>query len=147
MKSVQTSTRRNLSEKPYLRRWPELGLAGCFSNSIIISLFSSESPVVVFPRAEASLEVLVAHLGRISLTNQRMRGWDLADIPADAAQAVLRIRCLFRTPGIRNRLFPDPGSQTHIFESLVTIFGGKKFYNSLKIGPNFFFLQHLKKLK
>jgi hypothetical protein len=31
------------------------------------------------------------------------------------------IRCLF-DPGIRNRFFPDPGSQTHIFESLVTTF-------------------------
>jgi hypothetical protein len=30
----------------------------------------------------------------------------------------------FLTPGsgIRNRFFPDPGSQTHTFESLVTIF-------------------------
>ncbi len=30
----------------------------------------------------------------------------------------------FLTPvsGIRNRFFPDPGSQTHIFESLETIF-------------------------
>ncbi len=54
----------------------------------------------------------------------------------------------FLTPGsrIRNRFFPDPGSripdprsQTHIFESLVTIFWGKKFCNSLKIGQNFFF--------
>jgi hypothetical protein len=29
----------------------------------------------------------------------------------------------FLTPesGIRNRFFPDPGSQTHIFESLVTV--------------------------
>ncbi len=34
--------------------------------------------------------------------------------------------------------FPDTGSQTHIFESLVTHFWGKKFYNSVKIGPNFF---------
>jgi hypothetical protein len=38
------------------------------------------------------------------------------------------IRCLFgpwiRNPGsgIRNRFFPDLGSQIHIFESLVTIF-------------------------
>jgi hypothetical protein len=33
----------------------------------------------------------------------------------------------FLTPGsgIRNRFFPDPGSQTHTFESLVTIFGQK----------------------
>ncbi len=38
---------------------------------------------------------------------------------------------------------PNPGSQTHIFEGLVTIFWGKKFYNSLKIGQNFF-LQHFK---
>ncbi len=30
----------------------------------------------------------------------------------------------FLTPGsgIRNRFFPDPGSQTHVFEGLVTIF-------------------------
>jgi hypothetical protein len=59
----------------------------------------------------------------------------------------------FLTPGssgIQNRFFPNPGSrisdsgsQTHIFESLMTIFWGKKFYNSLKIGPNFF-LQHFK---
>jgi hypothetical protein len=33
----------------------------------------------------------------------------------------------FLTPGsgIRNRFFPDPGSQTHTFESLVTIFWAK----------------------
>jgi hypothetical protein len=50
----------------------------------------------------------------------------------------------FLTPGsgIRNRFFPDPGSQIHIFE-LSDNFLGKKFYNSLKIGPNFF-LQHFK---
>jgi hypothetical protein len=46
--------------------------------------------------------------------------------------------------GIRNRFFSDPGSQTHIFESFVTIFGVKSsINNSLKIGPNFF-LQHFK---
>ncbi len=55
----------------------------------------------------------------------------------------------FLTPGsgIRNRFFSgswisDPGSQNRIIESLVTIFW-LKFYNSLKIGPNFF-LQHFK---
>jgi hypothetical protein len=58
----------------------------------------------------------------------------------------------FLTPGsgIRNRFFPDPGSrisdpgsQDHIFKSFLTIFLVKKFFNSLKIGPNFF-LQHFK---
>ncbi len=34
----------------------------------------------------------------------------------------------------------DPGSQPHIFENLLTILV-KKFYNSLKIGPNFFLQQ------
>jgi hypothetical protein len=34
-------------------------------------------------------------------------------------------------PWIRDRFFPDPGSQTHIFESLVTIFW-------VKISSNFF---------
>jgi hypothetical protein len=50
----------------------------------------------------------------------------------------------FLTPGsgIRNRFFPDPGSPTHIFESLLVIFLSKKFYNSLKIGPNFFLQQN-----
>ncbi len=44
--------------------------------------------MVVFPRNEASLEVLVAHLGRISLTNQRLKGWDLeaAHVPGDATE-------------------------------------------------------------
>jgi hypothetical protein len=50
----------------------------------------------------------------------------------------------FLTPGsrIRNRFFPDPGSQTHIFESLVTIFWVKSsiiFENWPK-----FLLQHFK---
>ncbi len=47
----------------------------------------------------------------------------------------------FLTPGsgIRNKFFSDPGSQSHIFESLVTIFWVK----SSIIGPNFF-LQHFK---
>ena len=52
----------------------------------------------------------------------------------------------FLTPGsgIRNRFFPDPGSlipdpssQTHIIEGLVTTFWGVKS-SSLKFGPNFF---------
>jgi len=47
--------------------------------------------------------------------------------------------------GILNRFFPDPGSQTHIFESLVT-FLGKKFYNSLKFGPLFFLQQFKNKI-
>ncbi len=34
----------------------------------------------------------------------------------------------------------DPGSQRHIFENLLTNLV-KKFYNSLKIGPNFFLQQ------
>jgi hypothetical protein len=34
---------------------------------------------------------------------------------------------------------PDPGSQDHIFKSFFDNFFGKKFYNSLKIGQNFFF--------
>jgi hypothetical protein len=41
-------------------------------------------------------------------------------------------------------LDPNPESQTHILESLVIIFWVKKFYNSLKTGPNFF-LQHSKR--
>ena len=37
------------------------------------------TPVVVFPRKESSLEVLVAHLGRITLSNQILSGWELKD--------------------------------------------------------------------
>ncbi len=56
----------------------------------------------------------------------------------------------FLTPGsgIRVRFFSgsrisDPGSQTHFFESLVSIFWVKSSMTILKIWPNFF-LQHFK---
>jgi hypothetical protein len=60
----------------------------------------------------------------------------------------------FLTPGsgIRNRFFPDPGSRIPdlrsqipkpYFLELSDNFLGKKFYHSLKIGPNFF-LHHFK---
>jgi hypothetical protein len=53
----------------------------------------------------------------------------------------------FLTPGsgIRNRFFPDPGSRIpkQYFRELNDNVLHKKFYNSLKIGPNFF-LQHFK---
>ncbi len=41
----------------------------------------------------------------------------------------------FLTPrsGIRNRFFPDPGSQTYIFESLMTILWVKIFFPGSKI--------------
>ncbi len=55
----------------------------------------------------------------------------------------IRIRCLFG-PGIRNRFIPDPGSQTHIFESLVmTIFCVKSSIILWKLAQKFF-LQHSK---
>jgi hypothetical protein len=47
------------------------------------------------------------------------------------------IRCLFDL-GIRNRFFPDPGSQVLIFLELSDSFLSKKFCDSLKIFPNFF---------
>jgi hypothetical protein len=42
--------------------------------------------------------------------------------------------------GIRNRFFPYLGSQipNPYFRDLCEYFLGKKFYNSLKIGPNYF---------
>jgi hypothetical protein len=45
----------------------------------------------------------------------------------------------FLTPGsgIRNRFFPDPGSQTHIFEDLVTIFWVKSLIILGKLGKIF----------
>jgi hypothetical protein len=47
----------------------------------------------------------------------------------------------FLTPGsgIRNRFFPNPGSQIHIFESLVTIFWVKSSIILWKLAPIFFF--------
>jgi hypothetical protein len=41
-------------------------------------------------------------------------------------------------PGPGSGAFLTPGSQDHIFKSFLTIFFGKKFYNFLRIGPNFF---------
>ncbi len=53
----------------------------------------------------------------------------------------------FLTPesGIPKRFFPDPGSRipNPYFWELIDNFLGKKFYNSLKIGPNYF-LRHFK---
>jgi hypothetical protein len=56
------------------------------------------------------------------------------------------IRCLFDPgPGskIQNRFFSRSRISTPYFLKLSDKFLGKKFYNSLKTGPNFF-LQHLK---
>ncbi len=55
------------------------------------------------------------------------------------------IRWLF-DPGIRNRFFLDPGSQTYIFESLLTIFWPKSSIILRKIGPNFFLHQFKNKI-
>jgi hypothetical protein len=57
---------------------------------------------------------------------------------------VLRIRIrdpVPLTPGswIRNRFFPDPGSQTHIFESLMTIFRIESFIILCKLAQICFF--------
>ena len=41
-----------------------------------------ETPVVVFPRNESSLEVLVAHLGQIRVSNEILSGWQLRDDPS-----------------------------------------------------------------
>jgi hypothetical protein len=66
-----------------------------------------------------------------------------------AAQAVLRIRdpVPFFDPGlgsgIRNRFFSGSRIPTPYFLELSDKFLGKKFYNSLKTGPDFF-LEHLK---
>jgi hypothetical protein len=53
----------------------------------------------------------------------------------------------FLTPGSGTGFFqiPDPGSRitNPYFRELSDNFVGKKFYNSLKIGP-IFFLQHFK---
>ncbi len=49
----------------------------------------------------------------------------------------LGIRCFF-DPRIRDRFSPDPGSQTHISESLVTFFFGQNNFSSLSIVSNFF---------
>jgi hypothetical protein len=71
----------------------------------------------------------------IQLTNRKLQRQELSVADPDPGSGA------FLTPGsgIQNRFIPDLGSQTHIFESAN--FLGKKFYNSLKIGPNFF-LQH-----
>jgi hypothetical protein len=56
------------------------------------------------------------------------------------------IQCLFDPGpgfGIRNRFFSGSRIPTPYFLELSDKFLGKKFYNSMKTGPNFF-LQHLK---
>jgi len=61
--------------------------------------------------------------------------WDAGSSPSrgeKAIKAVLRIRDIF---------FPNPGSRipNPYFRELNDNFLSKKFYNSLEIGPNFFF--------
>ncbi len=61
--------------------------------------------------------------------------------------AVLRIRIRDPVPfwpldpgsGIRNRFFPDPGSQDHIFKTFLTIFLVKSSIILWKLAQNFFF--------
>jgi len=55
--------------------------------------------------------------------------------------SVLRVRdpVSFLTLGIRNRFFPDPGSHTHIFESLVQIFWIKSSLIFYKLAQSFLF--------
>ncbi len=79
---------------------------------------------------------------------------DIGHTYCACCNTVLRIRIRDRVPflpldppgseiGFSKSRVLDSESQTHIFESLVTNFWVKKFYNSLKIVPNFF-LQHFK---
>ncbi len=51
----------------------------------------------------------------------------------------------FQIPDLGSRI-SNPGSQTHIFWELSDKFLGKKFCNSLKIGPNFFLLTSKNKI-
>ena len=52
-----------------------------FDANIELSLVLA-TPVVVFPRNEASKEVLVAHLGQITVSNQILAGWEVAEDPS-----------------------------------------------------------------
>ena len=55
--------------------------ANKFDANIVLSLVLA-TPVVVFPRNEASKEVLVAHLGQITVSNQILSGWEVAEDPS-----------------------------------------------------------------
>ena len=55
--------------------------ANKFDANIELSLVLA-TPVVVFPRNEASKEVLVAHLGQITVSNQILSGWEVAEDPS-----------------------------------------------------------------
>ncbi len=106
-------------------------------------------------------QLLLGHTGRVNCLlypHSESTRYDPAHIVSGGGvlftlslPSVLRIRIrdpgsdafLTPGPGIRNRFFPDPGSQTHIFESLVTIFW---VISSIILGKlaNNFFLQSSK---
>ncbi len=125
-----------------------MGLTGAFLSTL--SLIQVVSQITGRDTETGDAERLVGSLPNLPADGYRGRiqrkTWCIGTMPA-----VLRIR--IRDPvtfwpldpgsGIGFFRISDPGSQTHIFDSLVTIFLGKKFYNSLKIGLNFF-LQHFK---
>jgi hypothetical protein len=54
-------------------------------------------------------------------------------------EAVLRIQIRDPVPSIPKdpkKIFSDPESRSHIFESLIIIFWGRKFYNSFGMEKN-----------
>ena len=59
---------------------PRLAQTNKFNANIELSLVLA-TPVVVFPRNETSKEVLVAHLGQITVSNQILSGWEVRDDP------------------------------------------------------------------
>ncbi len=100
----------------------------CFKIICFVPPFAKKSSGIIQSKKDTANEVRIFLIGTHCLYKQCCRSGD----PGSGA---------FFIPGSR---ISDPGSQTHIFESLVSDnFLGKKFYNSLKIGPNFF-LQHFK---
>ncbi len=103
-------------------------------------------PCVMNERAEQSTSVCLgpstavyfAGLSKAPLC--ALRGWSLhRRVPwAQCCESGSEIRCIL-DPWIRDGFFPDPGSQTHIFESLVTIFWVQSSIILWKLAQIFFF--------
>jgi hypothetical protein len=80
--------------------------------------------------ARWKINARVFYLKKSARGDLQNKAWEISGKSAKSSYIVCSVADpepgsdAFLTPGsgIRNRFFPDPGSQTHIFESLVTIF-------------------------
>jgi hypothetical protein len=122
-------------------------LALSVPNPILRITDSVDNSWQLFPAGTSEISAARGRIGTLSSVQIFYIIFGSQSVRKEVKKAVLWIRIqdpgsgAFLTPGsgIRNRFFPDPGSQTHTFESLVTIFWAKSSIILWKLAQIFFF--------